>query len=202
MNVELFLADILLTGILLYAFQRVVDERADKRLTAFRADLQKAAFEYQTRFAKLHEGRASIIAELYKKLTRVEHSLELSSQGLHLRADLKAPHQAALAESRKLFESAMGCVSEFQAYFNENRIFLSRPLCAKIEEMVQEFDATLGDLADTFQPIPPGTEGPGPAIMAVWRAAKKVELIIPSVRHDIEQEFRTILGAEEETLQD
>jgi len=202
MDWVVFLVDIVVTGILLYSFQRVIDERADKRMAEFKADLQAAAFEHQTRFAKLHEERAKIIAELYKKLTRVEYSLLFSSQGIHLRADLELPRDIAVDESKRLFESALKRVSEFQEYFDENRVFLSKPLCVKIENMAEKFSATLADLEQTFEPTPPGTEGPGPAIMAVWRAAKKVRVIIPSVKQDIEQEFRSLLGVDETCLKE
>lgn len=48
----------------------------DRELEKFRADLRLAAFEHETRFAKLHEERAKVIADLYKLLVQAQFGFE------------------------------------------------------------------------------------------------------------------------------
>lgn len=190
------LLNITVTGILLYVFQKVIDERAAKRLEEFKANLQLTTVEHETRFSRLHTDRAKVIAEFYKRLSKVERSLSLSAQGIHLHADLEQPWEKAVDESRKSFENTLDNVSQFEEYFQENRIFLSNPLCEKIEFLLQEIFAALSDLEGSFAPTPPNTQGPGPAILSLWQATKKVEVTIPSIKRDIEKEFKNILGVE------
>jgi len=191
-----FLVYIAVTGILLYVFQKVIDERVEKRLEKFKTSLQSAAFEHETRFAKLHEERAKIIVELFKLLVIVERSLISSSQGIHLNADSKLPRNVAIQDSKNIFEGAIKSFVNFQNYFDENRILLSEPLCRKIGELNQQYSDTLSDLEGSFDFVTPDSGGLPPAIGSLWSAQRKVKVIIPPIKRDIEQELRNVLGVE------
>ena len=70
-----FLSNITVTGILLYVFQKIIDERSSRRLAEFERNLQASLFEHQTRFEKLHEERVKIIAKLYSLLVQAQRNL-------------------------------------------------------------------------------------------------------------------------------
>lgn len=67
--------NLIVTGILLYVFQRVIDERSEKRLEQFRSELRTLPHEQDTKFSKLHEVRSDVIANLYKRLVEVRKKL-------------------------------------------------------------------------------------------------------------------------------
>jgi hypothetical protein len=67
--------NLVLTGVLLYVFQRVLDERSAKRLEEFKAELKATAFEKEIKFSKLHETRVQVLAEIRKKLLHMSDIL-------------------------------------------------------------------------------------------------------------------------------
>jgi hypothetical protein len=185
------------TGIFLYVFQRVINERAEKRVEKFKTSLQSEEFKHETQFAKLHEERAKIIVEIYRRLDILERSLVPSSQGIHLLADLEIPKDLALEDSKKLFALTIEKFVDFRDYFTENRILLSKSLCKKIEELIHIYSDTLSDLEGSFDFVTPPTGGLPHAIGSLWNAQKKIKVIIPPIKHEIEQEFRNILGVDD-----
>lgn len=107
---------LILTGILLYVFQRVIDERAERRLEEFKSDLRKDAFEKEIKFSKLHENRFPILLETHKKMLRVNSNLNkmyLELQDLQLSDDF-------LKISNDFNESS----DAFYAYFQQNQLYL------------------------------------------------------------------------------
>ncbi len=45
-------------------------------LESYKTSLQQSASEHQTRFTKLHEKRAEVIDELYKRMARVQRNFD------------------------------------------------------------------------------------------------------------------------------
>ena len=114
------------TGILIFIFQKAVVERwMARNLEQFKIDLQLAASEHQIRFAKLYEGRAKAIAELYTFLVRAEDSLRAVAN-----TDLDV-----LSERTEKIGIAHESVQAFRSCFNEQRIYLTEDLCRRIEGM-------------------------------------------------------------------
>jgi len=48
-----------------------------------------------------------------------------------------------------------------------------------------------------FDFVTPDSGGLPPAIRSLWGAQKKVKLIIPPIKREIEQELRNVLGVED-----
>ena len=95
-----------------------------------------------------------------------------------------------LKESR---EVALGDISEFARCFDENRIYLSDDLCGKLEGLYKEFS----EIATVFQnmaSVPPDIFPSPELTVEHWVAVDKVKRKIPSMRQDIETEFRVLLG--------
>ncbi len=71
-------------GVLLglwYLGRTLISSVLAKDLEKFKADLQQAGIEHQILFSKLHEKRATVIAELYKLLVEAFcHVSEFTSQ--------------------------------------------------------------------------------------------------------------------------
>ena len=105
-------------------FKAELQARYEKELERFRVDLKLTAFEHETRFAKLHERRAEVIAALHKMLVQVQRTF---------------PMTMPTSLSREDREEALNSLSEFARYFDENRIYLSSHLCDKLEALHKEF---------------------------------------------------------------
>ena len=145
MDWKLLLINIVVTGILLYVFQKVIDERASKRTEKFKANLQELLSQRQTQFTKLHKERARVIAKLYKKLFKAERSLLMAYR--NTTQLLRGPDislDTVREKSKQSFETALKFVLEFQFYFEENCIFLDTSLCTKVEDVIHELILTSG----------------------------------------------------------
>lgn len=116
--------NLLFTGILLYVFQKAIDERSVKRLEEFKTGLRSTAFEQETKFSQLHEKRLQVLADLYKKLSHV--SSDLSAMKLTLESEISDDHMVSLIED---FNSA---IDDFYKYFSENRLYLPDALCNQL----------------------------------------------------------------------
>ncbi len=56
---------------------------ADKEIERLKNSLQMVAVEHQVRFSKLHEKRAEIMAELYKRLATLRCKMALPEKLMH-----------------------------------------------------------------------------------------------------------------------
>ena len=105
--------NLVLTGILLYVFQRVIDERSVRRLEKFKAELKSESFEKETRFSKLHEKRLDIIAELYGKLYRVRDTLSAFLMVFQQQVNAK---ESGTEKVKEKWNEAWNTLEEFKIY--------------------------------------------------------------------------------------
>jgi hypothetical protein len=93
----------------------------DKELERLRADLRIVAFQQETTFAKLHEKRAEVIAELYAKLVIVHSAMQ----------DLLNPLEMDGEANRERKEkTAAEAGNDFSSYYSRHRIFFEEQLCS------------------------------------------------------------------------
>jgi hypothetical protein len=149
----------------------------------FQNVLNQKAFEHQTRFSTLHEKRAVVIAELYNQLYQAVYDASL----------LTSPYDfEGTPPYNERFRQAFASGKSLQEYFESNRIWFSQDICKKIEKFLMDLYRTLKE----FQPVIVGIERGHPALDAWEKAWKKISEDIPSLKKDIENEFRGILGVE------
>jgi len=147
-----------------------------------RSALSKTAFEYQTRFARLHEKRADILADFYKKLVEVERVFG------HFVIGIK-PGQPVSDEKAK---NILGLVSFLWDYFEENRIYFEPNTCEKVFRLLQELNGVWG--VSMFAQVEDGLTEQQKA--DAWqRGWKSISNSVPELRRDIENDFRKLLGA-------
>lgn len=168
----------LLTGIIVYFVQLRWQERMEQRLT---------------RYSKLHEKRAEVIAELHSLL-------------VEMRSDL---HSAALAvspstegwpeeEIQRRVEAAHQSAEAFREHFRRHRIYLPESLVVKISRFcAQTFATSLGmQLTDASRTEALQDESQQGEYRKLWEeTSEEVSKRIPSLRQDIEAEFRRLLGS-------
>ena len=143
------------------------------------------AVEHQVLFSKLHEKRAEVIAELYKKLVEVEKEgkLFVSTKGRRL------PDEPVPAVT-KLYE--------LYSFVDIHQIYLPKRLCDGLGKFVAAFNEPFAH-ALAFGDI----ESSDPTFLAQKQEGfkKSLEIFrseIPAARKALEQEFRIILGDAEQ----
>ena len=157
-----------------------------KDLEKFRAGLQQAGIEHQIRFSKLHEKRATVLAELYKLL--VEASWRTS--------DFTSPVQFEDPDRKQQYVDALNSSAAYFRFFDQHRIWLPTKLCDPLEDFSRQLRIPTIQLGVYLQ-IPNPTEKTLQEQSKVWDEAwEAVSSDIPKLRSAIEAEFRTLLGVD------
>ena len=155
----------------------------DTELERFRADLRAVAFERETRFARLHEKRADVIAGLYQRLTAAEVAM----------TRLLLDNEGSTTPIKKRADNMAVAGNALEQYVLENKIYFDEKLCTKLdrfnEGIKRSFVTTLFIASDAFSDDE-GAEQFG-------KTFDTLKKDIPELRHDIEREFRKLLGHSE-----
>ncbi len=162
-------------------FRAQLQTKYETQLERFKVDLQLSRFEHETRFAKLHERRAEVIAELYKRLVHVQKTFE------EMVVQIESVGESKRAE---ILKTAQQNADAFLTYFDENQIYLDDYLCMKM----RNFSSMLREVyAQTFVAQTAGADRlfKLTAQQDTWR---KIRVEIPELRKDIERGFRKMLG--------
>lgn len=119
-----------LLALLAFPAQRYINHRFDKQSERLRAELERDAFEHQTRFGSLHNRRVKVLDKIYQRLSRAHSALQIWTR--HVRG----PSTSSMDEDSQRAQSA---VREFIEYFQEHRIWLPDELCDELTVMAMEF---------------------------------------------------------------
>ena len=128
-------------------FKADLSAQHEIEIERLRNDLRIAASEHETRFARLHQARTEAIAGLYSRFVRAH---------------------AAFGEYLAIFQpggeanprEAMERGDEFVQYFNENRIYFEKSLCADLDAAEEVFRRALSEM-EGYPPGMPGRSGNG-----------------------------------------
>ena len=154
-------------------------------LEQFRSSLKMMAFEHETRFSRLHEKRADILALLYEKL----------AEAVSAAASFISPVEREGDPSKiEKYKKAMEKMVAFYIFFDRKRIFLSEPLCTEIDEFVDIIrDSTIE--MSVYLDVKPGDgevyKEKTQIMRKAWKSVK--DSIVPDARKSLENEFRKIL---------
>lgn len=172
-----------LVGFLLFLARSPIEQSLKKSLEKFKVDLQLAAFEHQTRFTKLHERRAEVIAHLYRLIVQAERSLRHVAHPFEYSGD---PSRGELTQI------AYDNGRAFSDYFEEHRILLSDDLCRQLDKLNNGFYGAWKGFRTAYSLDVPADASKW---LDAWNDAwNKIVQDIPQVRLSIEEEFRRTLG--------
>jgi hypothetical protein len=169
-------------------FESDLKAKTDAAIEYLKNELQLKTIEHQVRFSRLHEKRASVIADLYGHLVEVLWEAE---------SFLSPMQWAGEPDKREKHLSVMNKLAEFFRFFDKHRIYLPEELCLSLEQLalqvrthvinfgvfVRIHDESLNDHT---------REQKEKAWNAGWDAIK---IEVPMARKVLEDEFRTLLGA-------
>lgn len=164
-------------------FQAEMKAASDRSIEEFKSQLGLAAVEHEVRFSALHEKRAEVIAEVYKRLAETNREAHLSTV------------------RPEAYESAMQMLVDFALYVDTHRLYLlDDDLYAKLSKFADELDRLVSkysiNLTNRF--VPGGGGVPSPSEMErrkevfdeVWRGFSEE---IPELRKALERQMRAIL---------
>ena len=101
-------------------FESELKAKSDAAIEHIRNTLQLQAIEHQVRFSRLHEKRASVIAELYGHLVEALWEAESFLSPMQWAGDPKM---------KEKYELAMNKFVELYRYFDKHRIYLPEEVC-------------------------------------------------------------------------
>lgn len=176
----LILTPTLIVAGVAWLLKSYVDHAATRSLEQFKKQLEHESFEQRTRFSILHEQRAEIIADLYKRLVKTQRMI----------TDLVHPVQYGdrpLADKRR---DVVDAYNETASFFFENKLFLHTETAEKVEALI----AALRKALVEFDSVQTG-EDYQPDDTGVWiQTWKDVADEIPPLLAELEARFQRILG--------
>lgn len=151
-------------------------------IESFRAKLRAEGLEHEIRFARLHERRVDVVAELYEKLVDAERAF----------ASWVSPMQEAGEPSKSEKGKAAGeAGNALRTFFLRNRIWLDEALCAQIADI----DKRLFGTSVRYTMYHPEDSSTRTEYLEQWQKAwHDVQDDIPPLREAIERRFREMLG--------
>jgi hypothetical protein len=96
-----------------------------KSIEKYRAGLKSEGYEHEVRFARLHERRVDVVAEMYGRLVRAEEAITAYVHPLEL---------AGGPSKDELSVPAQESYDAFVSHFKENRIWFDRDLEAQVDD--------------------------------------------------------------------
>jgi hypothetical protein len=164
------------------AFKARLKADADAEIERLKNSLQMTALEHQVRFFKLHEKRAEVIAELYRRLVEAKESARLSV--------LTGGPKDRSGALDKLVE-----LKKLQIFIDKHRIYFPEEMCALLDKFSGVLRKTVIDVS-----VYAGVDSPSTAEMvaerneALTRAYETFEEDVPEALRALEVAFRSILG--------
>src|SRR6266849_7297181 len=160
-------------------FKVQLESRAAVEVERLKASLQLVATEHQIQFAKLHEKRALVIAELYSRLVATHRTARVFILG-----DVHDPERSAKAREEVL---------ELYWFIELNRIYLPETVCT----LLDKFESTLRKsvyFADSIftrikYPTPKTVEDQNKFLL---EACEVLESELPNLLKELQNEFRKL----------
>jgi hypothetical protein len=152
----------------------------DTQIERLKSSLQLIAFEQQVRFSRLHARRANIIAELYKLLNEVP----AVAKGFIFGAPSDSDRERIARDK----------VYELYNFVENHRIYFPADVC----DLLDKFSTILRQSV-IFVSVYWSIDTPNEATRqeqnrVIKEAVNSLETEVPSLKKDLEVEFRKLLG--------
>jgi hypothetical protein len=178
------------------AYKDELKHESEKEIEGLKSRLQIAALERQITFNRLHEKRAEVISEIYRRVMILEIWLN------HVVAETELPDEAFTSPEKfaNAFEPVFGHISlnlqDLAAYFNLNRLYLGEVICQKIlsfHDEVLDSNSIYGYFYERFKQVPEEQISEVYGKNLRDRAHRVLRQVSDS-RRAVEDEFRGLLG--------
>lgn len=163
-----------------------------EQLEKIRVDFGLAAFEHETRFARLHEKRVEVVQELYGKLVDIENCFEPE---LAFNMSINKPTRRETLAA--INDSGRECID----YFEKHRFYFDLDLCARIRSLQRKYESAWRELLIADQMSIPADsihDDASREVKAVeqqhWHKASEIFEGAKQLRIDLETELRALLS--------
>jgi hypothetical protein len=170
--------------------KKAIDAFMKGRVESHKKNLEKIAIEHSVRFQSLHSERATIIKDFYSNLSNLDESLHSA---------LRRFQPVGEPDLKEKVNKLADDFNSLRNYFLPNRIFFEKELCSKIDNILEVAKGVFFDIT-TF-PVSPqdaSIKHDRETVMErhnFWEKARSIhENEITSLKSELEDEFRTILG--------
>lgn len=159
---------------------------AQIELENLKNSLQMTATEHQVKFSRMHEKRAEVIEEVFKRLTLIQQSAErfvVTSEN--------NPDPQHKAEWNNIRHNLI----EYSEYIEQHRIFLPKEVCELLKNHLVQINKTvhLAGAHGGKQYLNPASEQR--SAEAFTKVYEAFNVDIPAAKQILESEFRKILGS-------
>jgi hypothetical protein len=163
-------------AVVIFLGRTLLNHLLSKDVEKFKVELEAVAFKDRTRFTTLHEKRAEVIAELYKKIVETEMAFGAATIDIDLES---------IGTPEKRLSEASDISHEMKMYYLKNKIYLDESLVTEIDK----FDIELGHVYFDLAKIE-GIKEPD-----FKKAQEKMEKIVRPMKKSLERKLQDILGA-------
>ena len=143
-------------------------------------ELHTKLFEFQTKFSLYHQKQASIIGEVYEKLSEAEMYVSHSVHPIQFDGTPAA---------EKADEADEKCV-DLARFYNRHRIYLDEDVCQKMDSILAAMRKSVVKLS--VSQMEPAGAGDVKMRSEAW---KVMENEVPPIKEALERKFRQILSA-------
>jgi len=171
-------------------FKKRLELQSETEIEKLKSQLQIAAKEHEVRFSKLHEKRATIVAEFYESLVSLRRSIEFFVRVEVRRTGLQGHKDRA----RDLFKRA----SELTAFFSKNELYFRKDIAERIERLIEIIQEPVYKY-HIFANDPDKLEKYMPEVIESWQEEVPE---IDNILQLLAGEFRTLLGSEDNNAPD
>jgi hypothetical protein len=170
-------------------FEYELKAKTDSAIEQLKSDLQIRTIEHQVRFSRLHEKRATVIADLNGLV--VEALWEAESF-------LSLMEWAGEPDKREKEHIAMSKLVELFRYFDKHRIYLPTELCSVVDKLISDVRTHVIRFGTYLtwdeSALQEHTRKEKQEVwMAGWDAIKNQ---VPTVRKRLEDSLRALLAAD------
>jgi len=168
-------------------FKSRLQSTADAEIERLKNSLKITELEHQIRFSKLHQDRAEVIAEVYKRL--VEDVFWAGKNYIS-----NGPFISDEQDRQREFNKTRERFHDFAVYVEIHRIYLPENICTLLDKFIDDVRKIVNPVGVWSNiPFPNETthQGRDEAIMGAFTAFQDD---VPLARKALESEFRAMLG--------
>ncbi|MCC5937538.1 MAG: hypothetical protein JJU34_09660 [Lunatimonas sp.] len=176
-------------------YKSKLSEELTLKIEPIKSELAKANITHQIQFGFLHQERAKVILELYKKL------VELNSAMVDWTNFMHPVIEDGEKESQERTKRANLALHDFRNFYLLNKLFFPKSLCAYIEDVFKEYWDKGWDFGYRQERLRSGQltdDYYKEYLEDMSRISKELKTNLPQKIDELETKFRKLLNVEEE----
>lgn len=157
-----------------------IEQFIDKEIARHNAELE----DHRVVSSRLHEERAGVIVELYRRFVQFERDMRALTNG-----------RSSEPSTDELLRKATESGNDFGTHYVENKIYLPPDTCDAVERVQDEMNDVFDDFrAGRSHGDRPEQRADVKGSLANWRAVSEDE--VPELKRELETHFRELLGVD------